>query len=81
MDRDYQLPDLGLDEVLPFYVDYVGRFEQDEVVTDASAAVIELVRGGNQAAVALAKDAELTLGELAVELRHSTRDKVRLGLE
>jgi len=71
--------DLGLDEVLPYYVDYLARLDQDEDVVNAATAVLELIRsggGGGEQNQPLAKDAELTLGETAIELRQTTRDRV-----
>ena len=57
------------DEALPFYVDFLVTFDHDDTVYDADSAVLELVEGRHQGKKVLAKNAELTLGSGALELR------------
>ena len=69
--------DLGLDEVLPFYCDYLARLDHDgQVVFDAASAVVEVVRSAGASHQIIAKDAELSLADNFLELRTSSRERV-----
>lgn len=73
--------DLGLDEVLPYYCDYLARLDHDgQVVLDAASAVVEVVRSAGGSHQIIAKDAELSLADNFLELRTSSRDRVSLHL-
>ena len=70
---------LDLDKVLPFYVDYLGRFEYDkeENIVSASDALSELLHSGIQEKVYI-KNAELNFMNDRLILRNI--DRVRLYL-
>ena len=70
--------DLGLDEVLPYYCDYLARLDHDgQVVFDAASAVVEVVRSAGGSHQIIAQDAELSLADNFLELRTTSRDRVR----
>ena len=63
-----------LDKVLPFYVDYLGRFEYDkeEKVLNATDALSELLRSGAQQKV-LVTNAEINLSDDRLILTNADR--------
>ena len=65
---------LDLDKVLPFYVDYSGRFEYDneENILSASDALSELLHSGIQEKVYI-KNAELNFMNDRLILRNNER--------
>ena len=73
---------LDLDKVLPFYVDYLGRFEYDkeENILSASDALSELLHSGIQEKVYI-KNAELNFINDRLILRNIERVRMNLMLK